>query len=77
MWASAQRSLRRQIKQIDAEIKTLRKERQQLESRGCFSDRELAVKDEQLAGYDRRIQALEIERNRLQMQVNTGGGREV
>jgi len=76
MWASGQRSLRRQIKQIDAEIKTLRKERQQVESRGCFSDKELAAKDDQLAVYDRRMQALDIERNRLQMQVNTGGGRE-
>ncbi len=75
MWASGQRSLRRQIKQIDAEIKTLRKERQQLETRGCFSDRELAAKDGQLAEYRRRLQALELERTRLQMQFNTGGGR--
>lgn len=75
MWASGQRSLRRQIRQIEAEIKTLRKERQQLATKGCFSDRDLADKDEQLSEYDRRLQALDLERNRLQMHFNAGGGR--
>jgi len=76
MKASGQRMLKRQIKRIDVEVKALRKERQQLEAIGCFSDRELTAKDAQLAEYDRRIQTLELERNRLQMQYNTGGGRE-
>ena len=73
MWASEQSSLRRQIKRIDGELKTLRKERQQLETRGCYSDKGLAAKDAQLAEYDRRIQILALERNRLQLQYNTGG----
>jgi ABC-type phosphate transport system auxiliary subunit len=76
MKASGQRMLKRQIKRIDVELKALRKERQQLEAKGCFSDRELTAKDAQLAEYDRRIQTLELERNRLQMHYNTGGGRE-
>jgi chromosome segregation ATPase len=76
MWASEQRSLRRQIKRIDAELKVLRKERQQIESRGCYSDKELAAKDGQLADYDRRIQVLDLERSRLQLHPTAGGARE-
>ncbi len=76
MWASEQRSLRRQIKRIAVELKTLRKERQQIETLGCYSDKELAAKDAQLAEFDRRIQILDLERTRLQLQYNTGGGQD-
>lgn len=75
MWASEQRSLRRQIKRIDAELKVLRRERQQVEVRGCYSDKELAAKDQELTDYDRRIQILELERSRLQLHHNAGGER--
>ncbi len=68
MWASEEHSLRRQIKRIDGELKILRKERRQLDSRGCYSDKELAAKEAELAKYDRRIQILALERNRLQRQ---------
>ena len=73
MRTSEQRSLRRQIKRIDAELKGLRKERHQVEVRGCYSDKELAAKDQELKDYDRRIQILELERSRLQLQHNAGG----
>jgi chromosome segregation ATPase len=75
MWASEQRSLRRQIKRIDAELKVLRRERHQVEVRGCYSDKELAAKDQELTDYDRRIQILELERSRLQLHHNAGGVR--
>ena len=76
MWASEQHSLRRQIKRIDGELKTLRRDREQLETRGCYSDKELAAKDAELAEYDRRIQILDLERTRLQLQHNAGGVRD-
>jgi hypothetical protein len=70
-------SLRRQIKRLDGEIKTLRRERQQVEGTGCYSDRELVAKEAALDDYDRRIQILEIERERLQLMYQTGGSHDV
>ena len=77
MWLSDHDSLKRQIKRLDRELKTLRKERQQTEAEGCYSDRELAAKEAALEDYDRRIQILEIERDRLQFMHQTGGSRDV
>jgi hypothetical protein len=77
MWLSEHDSLRRQIKRLNSELKILRKERQQAEATGCYSDRELAAKEAALADYDRRIQILEIERDRLQLMHQTGGSRDV
>jgi septal ring factor EnvC (AmiA/AmiB activator) len=73
MWLSEHDSLRGQIKRLDSELKTLRKERQQVEATGCYSDRELAAKEAAIEDYDRRIQILEIERDRLQFMYQTGG----
>ena len=73
MWQSEHDSLRRQIKRLAGELKTLRKERQQVEATGCYSDRELAAKEAAIEDYDRRIQILEIERDRLQFMYQSGG----
>jgi hypothetical protein len=73
MWQSEHDSLRRQIKRLDSELKTLRKERQHMEATGCYSDRELAAKEATLEDYDHRIQILELERDRLQYMYQTGG----
>jgi chromosome segregation ATPase len=77
MWLSEHDSLRRQIKRLDSELKTLRKERQQVEASGCYSDRELVAKEAAIEDYDRRIQILEIERDRLQFMYQTGGSHNV
>jgi chromosome segregation ATPase len=76
MWLSKHHSLQHQVKRLESELRTLRKERRQVEARGCYSDRELAVKEAELEDYDRRIQILELERDRLQLMYQTGGSRE-
>jgi len=77
MWLSEHDSLRGQIKRLDSELKTLRKERQQVEATGCYSDRELAAKEAAIEDYDRRIQILGIERDRLQFMYQTGGSHDL
>ena len=77
MWLSEHDSLRRQIKRLAGELKTLYKERQQVEATGCYSDRELAAKEALIEDYDRRIQILEIERDRLQFMYQTGGSHDL
>jgi predicted nucleic acid-binding Zn-ribbon protein len=77
MWLSEHDSLKHQIKRLERELKTLRKERQRAEAKGCYSDRELAAKEAALEDYDRRIQMLEIGRDRLQFMHQTGGSRDV
>jgi len=77
MWLSEHDSLRGQIKRLDSELKALRKERQQVEATGCYSDRELAAKEAAIEDYDRRIQILEIERDRLQFMYQTGGSHDL
>jgi chromosome segregation ATPase len=77
MWLSKHHSLKRQIKRLESELKALRKERQQVEARGCYSDWELAAKEADLEDYDRRMQSLELERDRLQLMHQTGGSRDV
>ena len=77
MWLSKQDSVTSQIKRLEHELKSLRKERHQVEARGCYSDRELAEKEAALEDYDRRMQILELERTRLQLMHQTGGGRDM
>ena len=77
MWLSEHDSLRRQIKRLAGELKTLRKERQQVEATGCYSDRELAAKEAAIEDYDRRIQIIEIERDRLQFMYQSGGSHDL
>jgi chromosome segregation ATPase len=77
MWLSEHDSLRGQIKRLDSELKTLRKERQQVEATGCYSDRELAAKEAAIEDYNRRIQILEIERDRLQFMYQSGGSHDL
>lgn len=72
MWLSKRHSRKRQLKRIESELKMLRRERQQVEARGCFSDRELAAKEAELEDYDRRIQRLKLERDRLRLLQDTG-----
>lgn len=77
MWLSKQHSLKQQIKRLENELKILGKERQQIEVRGCYSDRELAAKESELEDYDRHMQIIELERDRLQRMYQTGGARDV
>jgi chromosome segregation ATPase len=77
MWLSEHDSLRGQIKRLAGELKTLRKERQQVEATGCYSDRELAAKEAAIEDYNRRIQILEIERDRLQFMYQSGGSHDL
>ena len=69
-------SRKRQLQGIESELKVLRRERHQVEARGCYSDRELAAKEAELEEFDRRIQRLELERGRLRMRRNTGEERD-
>ena len=77
MWLSKQHSLKQQVKRLEHELRVLDRERQQVEARGCYSDRELAAKESELEDYDRRMQIIELERDRLQRMYQTGGGRDV
>lgn len=54
--------------QLRAELRQLLQQRQMVEQRGCFSDRELADKDGELEQFDRRIQALKTQQFRLRTQ---------
>jgi hypothetical protein len=77
MWLSEHDTLKRQIKRLEQELKSLRKERQQLEAAGCYSDRELVAKEAAIEDCDRRIQIIEIERDRLQFIYHTGGSHDL
>jgi hypothetical protein len=77
MWLSKHHTLKDQIKRIDHELYTLRKERQRVEARGCYSDRQLAAKEAEIEDYGRRLQILALERDRLQLMYQTGGSRDV
>jgi chromosome segregation ATPase len=76
MWLSKHHPLKSQLKRLESELKILRKERQQVEARGCFSDRELAAKEAELVDYDRRIAILDLECDRLRFLYQSGGGRD-
>jgi len=54
--------------QLRAELRQLLQQRQAVEQRGCFSDRELAEKDSELEQLDRRIKAIKNQQFRLRTQ---------
>jgi hypothetical protein len=54
--------------QLRAELLQLLQQRQAVEQRGCFSDRELAAKDSELDQLDRRIKAIKNQQFRLRTQ---------
>ena len=72
IWLSKRHSLKRQLKRLESELKGLRRERHQVEARGCYADRELAAKEAELEGCNRRIQRLELEHDRLRLLQDTG-----
>jgi hypothetical protein len=51
--------------QLRAALRHLLQQRQALEQRGCFSDRELEEKDRELEQFDRSIKALKTQQFRL------------
>jgi hypothetical protein len=53
---------------LRAELRHLLQQRQVLEQRGCFSDRELEEKDRELDHLDRSIKALKTQQFRLRTQ---------
>lgn len=50
------------------ELRQLLQQRQTLEQRGCFSDRELAAKDSELEAIEERIKKLKSQQFRLRTQ---------
>lgn len=54
--------------QLRAELRQLFQQRQAIEQRGCFSDRELEEKDQELEEFDRRIRAIKNQQFRLRTQ---------
>ena len=56
---------------LRAELRQLLQQRQAIEQRGCFSDRELEEKDLELEQLDRRIKALKNQQFRLRTQGKT------
>ena len=65
-------SRKRQLQGIESELKVLRRERHQVEARGCYSDRELAAKEAELEDCNRRMQRLDFEHDRLRLLQDTG-----
>ncbi len=58
--------------QLRGELRHLQQQRQLLEQRGCFSDRELEEKDDQLEELDRRIKTVKNQQFRLRTQGKIG-----
>jgi hypothetical protein len=54
--------------QLRTELRQLLQQRQVVELRGCFSDRELNEKDRELERLDQRIKALKNQQFRLRTQ---------
>jgi hypothetical protein len=54
--------------QLRAELRQLLQQRQAIEQRGCFSDRELEEKDYELEELDRRIKVVKNQQFRLRTQ---------
>ena len=54
--------------QLRAELRQLLQQRQAIEQRGCFSDRELEEKDVELEELDRRIKVVKNQQFRLRTQ---------
>jgi hypothetical protein len=61
-------SSKQEESQLRAELRHLQQQRQALEQRGCFSDRELADKDRALDQLDQNIQTLKRQQFRLRIQ---------
>jgi len=53
---------------LRAELRQLMQQRADIERRGCFSDRELEAKDQELDELDRRIKAIKNQQFRLRTQ---------
>ncbi len=53
---------------LKAELRQLQQQREALEQRGCFSDRELEAKDRELEALDERIKAVKSQQFRLRTQ---------
>ncbi len=56
---------RKKIAELEVTIARLREERLRAESMGCFSDKELAEKNERLQTLDRKITSLDVEKEKL------------
>jgi hypothetical protein len=61
-------STKQEESQLRAELRHLQQQRQAVEQRGCFSDRELAAKDGELEQLDRDIKTLKAQQFRLRTQ---------
>ena len=66
-------SAKQEEAQLRAALRHLLQQRQVLEQRGCFSDRELEEKDRELDQLDRHIKALKTQQFRLRTQSRTLG----
>ncbi len=64
-WGGGMKETRKKIAELEESIAEIRKERLELESTGCFSDKELAQKHEGLQNLDQRIRLLTTEMEEL------------
>jgi hypothetical protein len=64
-WGGGMKETRIKVAELEASIAELRKERRTLETTGCFSDKELAQKQERLQKLDQRIRLLTTEMEEL------------
>ena len=63
------KEVRKKISELEESIAKLRKERQAVEATGCFSDKELAEKQESLKHLDQRIKLIEDEKEKLKTKL--------
>ncbi len=59
------KDLRKKISELEEVAASIRKERLAAEKTGCFSDKELAQKEELLESLDQRIKLIEDEKEKL------------
>ncbi|MBF0475862.1 MAG: hypothetical protein HQK59_08510 [Deltaproteobacteria bacterium] len=58
-------NVKSQMKEVDKKIKRVQKNYREMESRGCYSDKEMAEKDRQLDSIKAEIGTLVAEKDRL------------
>ena len=60
-----QAKLMKQMRQIDKELSRLEQDKKKLESKGCYSDKELYVKQYELEELNTKLESLKLNRDKL------------
>jgi chromosome segregation ATPase len=63
------KEIRKKISELEEAAAALRKERVVVEKSGCFSDKELAQKQERLDNLDQRLNLIEDEKDKLKTKL--------